>query len=99
MKTKEELIAYALDRLEATLAQPDVTQHYPDPDYLRGLILMAKLNKTRAAQALGITDRTLRRYLSGTTPIPYTVQYTLEELARGASLAPRSRSHRSALRR
>lgn len=73
---------------------PDVRHHRPDPVYLLGLLDKAGLSQSEAARRLGISDRTMRRYLalperrddSGDTVAervicPYTVQFALEMLA------------------
>lgn len=65
---------------------PDISQHNPDPAYLRGLIERAGLSQREAARRLGITDRVMRCYLAPLTAksslsAPYLVQYGLEQLA------------------
>lgn len=66
--------------------RPDASRHNPDPCYLRGLLEQAGLSQRQAAQALGITDRSLRYYLSDAASdtyraAPYPVQFALECLA------------------
>lgn len=68
---------------------PDATRHNPDPQYLRQLLQAAGLNQQQAAERLGITDRTLRYYLSDTDSAgyreaTYLVQFALERLAAAA---------------
>lgn len=70
---------------------PDATRHNPDPQYLRQLLQASGLDQVQAAARLGITDRTLRYYLSevgsaGYRPAPYLVQFGLECAAAAAAL-------------
>lgn len=60
---------------------PDATRHLPQPDYLRALLETAGLTQNAAADAIGIDHRSMRRYLLGERPIPYLVQYGVEQLA------------------
>jgi len=66
-------------------AKPDATLHKPDAAYLRSLVKACGLTQAKAAEAIGISERTMRNYLSQDQatfrPAPYTVQYTLEQLA------------------
>ncbi|ANI16750.1 hypothetical protein A9C11_23505 [Pseudomonas citronellolis] len=66
--------------------KPDASRHNPDPHYLRGLLEAAGVKQAAAARSIGISDRTLRYYLSETNhpdyrPAPYPVQFALECLA------------------
>lgn len=76
---------------------PHVRHHRPDPEYLLGLLNAAGLSQSEAARRLGISDRTMRRYLalpgrrdasgnsvSERVECPYTVQFSLEMLALAA---------------
>lgn len=63
------------------MPRPDASRHRPEPAYLRQLIDRAGLTQAAAARALGKSPRQLRGYLSGTTPIPYVVQFAAESLA------------------
>jgi hypothetical protein len=47
------------------------------PTQFRALLAKAGFTHSQAAAFLELTDRTLRRYLSGETPIPKTVVWTL----------------------
>lgn len=64
--------------------RPDApTKYNPDPVYLRRLIDLIGGNQTSIAEAFGITDRTLRYYISPTDSptyraAPYLFQYALE---------------------
>ena len=66
-------------------AKPDVTKHNPDAAYMRSLVKACGLTQAQVAEAIGISERAMRNYLSTTQatfrPAPYTVQYTLEQLA------------------
>jgi hypothetical protein len=66
--------------------KPDSNTHNPDPRYLRGLLEQASVSQRQAAQALGISERVMRYYLSdeslpGHRAAPYPVQFALECLA------------------
>lgn len=66
--------------------KPNAQNHNPDPDYLRALINKAGLTQKAAAQAVGISPRTMRRYLAFANSdnyqiAPYAVQFALECLA------------------
>lgn len=72
---------------------PDATRHNADPRYLRSLLQATGLDQVQCAARIGITDRTLRYYLSdidsaGYRAAPYLVQFALESLAAGAALPP-----------
>ena len=61
--------------------KPDPSKHRPyDTDYLRSLVEGAGLSQRAAARAVGINERTMRYYLSGDNPCPYSVQFALESL-------------------
>ena len=66
------------------MSAPDAALHNPDPRYLRGLLDAAGISQRAAARAIGISERTMRYYLSDTAsdyrPAPYTVQYAMEGL-------------------
>lgn len=65
---------------------PDATKHNPDPAYLRGLLLKARLSQREAARRIGVSERMMRYYLADEAAdhrsAPYLVQYALEQLAR-----------------
>lgn len=65
------------------MKKPDAALHNQDPAYLRELVARTGLTREAWVARLGFTDRTLRHYLSGGSPIPYTVQYAAECLASG----------------
>lgn len=66
--------------------KPDSSRHNPDPAYLRGLLDQAGISQREAARLLGITDRSMRYYLSDEESdswraAPYPIQFALECLA------------------
>ncbi len=61
---------------------PDPRKHNPDHGYLRSLIEAAGLSQRAAARSIGISERTMRYYLSGERECPYPVQFALEALAK-----------------
>lgn len=79
------------------MRRPNVDNHNPDPGYLRSLIDEIKdpelqhdgiPSQRKIAARLGINERTFRTYLTvkaSSQPIPYSVQYCLEALAREIS--------------
>lgn len=64
---------------------PDVAGHRPEADYARSLIERARkvtgLGENKLAERIDVTDRSLRAYKSGAQPMPYLVQFALEQLA------------------
>jgi len=62
--------------------KPHATKHNPSPDYLRSLITAAGMSQSAVAECIGIAPRTMRHYLHGDRPIPYSVQYAVEQLAK-----------------
>ena len=68
---------------------PNANTRDPCPKYLRALIATTGLTQRMVAELIGISDRSLRHYLSAEDastyrPAPYTVQYALEQLALSA---------------
>lgn len=65
--------------------KPDAIKHNPDPAYLRGVLGKSGLTQRAAAEAIGISPRLLRYYLTDRDgdfrEAPYPVQYALERLA------------------
>lgn len=66
--------------------KPNANNHNPDPRYLRGLLDKARISQREAARLLGITDRSMRYYLSDEASdswraAPYPIQFALECLA------------------
>lgn len=66
-------------------AKPDPTLHNPDAAYIRSLVDACGLTQAQAAEAIDISERAMRNYLSKTAgkyiAPPYPVQYALEQLA------------------
>jgi transcriptional regulator with XRE-family HTH domain len=58
----------------------NVKNHTTDTQYYRQLIEKTGLSQNEVAKRLGVSHRTMRYYLSGTNPPPYTFQYALEAL-------------------
>ena len=65
--------------------KPCASKHNPDPARLRALLAAAGLSQREAARRLGVSDRTMRYYLStdpaAWKPAPYSVQFALEAMA------------------
>ena len=69
------------------MAIPDISQHNPDPTYLRELIAQIGLSQRAIARRLGIHETVFRKYLThpenaSYRPCPYLVQYALETWAK-----------------
>ncbi|MGV8863243.1 MAG: helix-turn-helix domain-containing protein [Pseudomonas sp.] len=66
--------------------QPDSAHHDPRPEYLRALLEQAGVSQREAARRIGISERTLRYYVSDPASgdyraAPYPVQYAIEHLS------------------
>jgi transcriptional regulator with XRE-family HTH domain len=66
--------------------KPDISQHNPDPAYLRGLREQAGKSQQELAESLDISRRMIQYYEApegthGHRPAPYLYQYALERLA------------------
>jgi len=84
----DNLHSYPVDRILSIInpAVPDVVKYNPDPTYLRELVECTGLSQRGCARILGVSERSMREYLKlpePTTPIPYSAQFSLEQLARG----------------
>lgn len=76
--------------------KPDAKNYNPGPAYLRELINKAGLSQRKAAETIGISDRSMRMYLADRTTktaqkAPYPVQFALECLAEFAKYNADSR--------
>ncbi len=60
--------------------KPDASQYDPRPEYLAQLIGSTGLTQPQVAKLLGVTDRTVRQWLSGKRTFKYPVQFALEVL-------------------
>lgn len=58
------------------------------PTQFRTAITALGLKPTSAALALGVDQRTVRRYLDGTRPVPKTVEILLGMIARYCEATP-----------
>jgi len=58
--------------------KPDASQYDPRPEYMAELVDSTGLSQPKVAELIGVTDRTLRNWLSGRNPFPYTAQFALE---------------------
>lgn len=58
--------------------KPDASQYNPSPEYLAELIGSTGLTQGEVAAILGVTDRTLRQWLSGKRKFKYSTQFALE---------------------
>ena len=63
---------------------PDISNHNPDPEYIRLLLSRIGISQAKAAKQLGIDPRTMRRYVLGELDCPYPVQFCLEAMLRAA---------------
>ena len=55
--------------------------HNTDPKYIRKLVADIGLSQRQLANVIGTSDRTIRHWVSGKIPIPYSCQFVLEYLA------------------
>ena len=60
--------------------KPDSKRHKNDPAYLRRMIEESEYSQNAVAEAIGISPRSIRYYLAGEKPIPYTVEFAIEAL-------------------
>jgi DNA-binding transcriptional regulator YiaG len=58
--------------------KPDAANYDPRPEYLAELIGSTGLSQPALGRILGVTDKSIRNWLSGRNPFPYTVQFALE---------------------
>lgn len=81
----QELIVSMGKQLEVSreATTPDKAKHNPDSEYLRELLTRANLSQRKAAERIGVNERTMRDYLNSNHPsaAPYPVQFALECLA------------------
>jgi len=62
---------------------PHISHYNPEPQYLRDLLEKAGLTQRKAAETIGVSERSFRDYLNGNhkSKAPYPVQFALESLA------------------
>ena len=61
--------------------KPDAAKYNPDPEHLRRLVDATGLSQVKAAERIGVSQRTMRAWLAGDQTFPYTAQFALEALA------------------
>jgi len=62
------------------MARPNPHNHKPTPRKMRELLDRCGLSPLMAGRAVGLTERTIHRYLDGTRKFNYPVQFALESL-------------------
>ena len=58
--------------------KPDASTYDPRPEYLAELVASTGLSQPALGLLIGVTDKTLRNWLSGRNPFPYTAQFAIE---------------------
>ena len=58
--------------------KPDAQMHNQDHEYFKQLVQSTDMSVLKLAKIIGHDDRTIRRWMSGERPFPYTVQFTVE---------------------
>ena len=58
--------------------KPDASNYDPRPEYLAELVGSTGLSQPALGRLLGVNEKTLRNWLSGRHPYPYTAQFALE---------------------
>jgi len=58
--------------------KPNAKDYNPSPQYLAELVGSLPHTQPELATILGVTDRCLRQWLSGSRQFPYTAQFALE---------------------
>lgn len=70
------------------MTRPDASKkHRPDPKRTRALVAATGMTYAQLAERLGVSVRSLERWLGEMGRIPYPEQYALEALARQAGKA------------
>lgn len=57
---------------------PSASEYDPRPEYLAELIRSTGLSQQALGLIIGVHEKTLRNWLSGRHPFPYTAQFALE---------------------
>ena len=60
--------------------RPDAKQH-KDADYFRALVAKTNMTHSQIAKRIGVTDRSIRRYVKNGSPYP--IQFAVECLIYG----------------
>ena len=64
--------------------KPHAQKYYnDDPQYIRSLIEQSGFTQREVARRIGISERTLRKYLAQEYRHPYSIQYAIEQLTKG----------------
>lgn len=58
--------------------KPNAKKYDPRPEYLAELIGSTGMTQPQLSLILGVNEKTLRNWLSGRNPFPYTAQFALE---------------------
>lgn len=58
--------------------RPDAENYDPRPEYLADLVHSLPYTQAELAGKIGVTDRCLRQWMSGSRRFPYTAQFALE---------------------
>lgn len=65
------------------MPKPNPDEYNPDPKYMRKLVERSGLSQVKCAAAIGVSQRTMRSWVSGEKQFPYSAQFTMEQLAKG----------------
>lgn len=60
------------------MMKPDAAMHNQDPKYFTQLVKSTGMPVTRLAKLIGHDERTIRRWMSGERPFPYSAQFIVE---------------------
>lgn len=58
--------------------KPNAAEYDPRPEYLAELVGSTGLSQPALGRLLGVNEKTIRNWLSGRNPFPYSVQFALE---------------------
>ncbi len=58
--------------------KPDATKLDTSPEYVQALIGSTGMTQPDLARQIGVTDKTIRNWLAGRQPWPYTAQFAIE---------------------
>ena len=60
------------------MMKPDARLHNQDPEYFAQLVRSTGLSQDALSKVIGHDPRSIRRWMKGERPFPYSVQFTLE---------------------